>query len=62
MEERRHVDKRGKNYGVSRIFASPKGSSNSNLPHEYIEASITSSLAVRHFRENLDLEFGDKPT
>ncbi|KAK1250195.1 hypothetical protein MKX08_010198 [Trichoderma sp. CBMAI-0020] len=43
-----------------RNFATPDGSANSALPHQYMEASITSACLSHLFEENVLLESGDK--
>ncbi|KAL6908670.1 hypothetical protein GGI43DRAFT_393331 [Trichoderma evansii] len=48
--------------GERRNFVSPDGSSNSALPHQYLEASITSSRLSSFFEENVQLESGNKAT
>jgi hypothetical protein len=48
--------------GGKKSFASPNGSSNSALPHQYLEASITSSRLCPFFEENTQFECGDKTT
>lgn len=48
--------------GERRNFVTPDGSSNSALPHQYLEASITSSRLSSFFEENVQLESGNKAT
>ncbi|KAM0254451.1 hypothetical protein ACHAQJ_006791 [Trichoderma viride] len=48
--------------GEERSFVSPKSSSNSALPHQYVEASITSSRLRPFLEENIQFECGDKAT
>ncbi|KAL7790977.1 hypothetical protein V8C37DRAFT_383033 [Trichoderma ceciliae] len=43
-------------------FACPKGSWNSAIPNQYLEASITSSRLLPYLQENIDFECGDKAT
>ncbi|KAL6868638.1 hypothetical protein J3F83DRAFT_707298 [Trichoderma novae-zelandiae] len=59
MEESLSTDRARGAQGV-RVFACPKSSLNSALPHQYVVASITSSRLSRHFSKNVDLEYGDK--
>ncbi|PTB46645.1 hypothetical protein M441DRAFT_126041 [Trichoderma asperellum CBS 433.97] len=46
--------------GERRHFDTPDGASNSALPHQYLEASITSSRLSSFFEENVQLESGNK--
>jgi hypothetical protein len=46
--------------GENRTFVTPDGSTNSALPHQYLEASITSSRLSSLFEENVQLETGHK--
>ncbi|PNP42555.1 hypothetical protein TGAMA5MH_05296 [Trichoderma gamsii] len=43
-----------------RKFITPDGSASSDLPHQYMEASITSSRLSPLFEENVQLESGNK--
>lgn len=43
-----------------RKFITPDGSASSDLPHQYMEASITSSRLSTLFEENVQLESGNK--
>ncbi|KAL7901185.1 hypothetical protein HDV63DRAFT_190458 [Trichoderma sp. SZMC 28014] len=43
-----------------RKFITPDGSASSDLPHQYIEASITSSRLSSLFEQNVQLESGNK--
>ncbi|PTB64469.1 hypothetical protein BBK36DRAFT_6805 [Trichoderma citrinoviride] len=43
-----------------RVFACPKSSMNSALPHQHVVASITSSRLSRYLDKNVKLEYGDK--
>ncbi|UKZ63225.1 uncharacterized protein TrAtP1_004454 [Trichoderma atroviride] len=43
-----------------RNFTTPDGSANSALPHQYMEASITSARLSSLFEENVQLESGNK--
>ncbi|PNP53966.1 hypothetical protein THARTR1_05653 [Trichoderma harzianum] len=58
MEESLSSGRRGA--GAVRVFACPKTSLNSALPHKYFEASLTSSRLRHHFDQNVNLEYGDK--
>ncbi|KAL7927500.1 hypothetical protein ACQKWADRAFT_276948 [Trichoderma austrokoningii] len=51
-----------KNLGKKRKFVISDGASNSALPHQYLEASITSSRVSALFEENVRLGNGDKAT
>lgn len=43
-----------------RKFITPDGSASSDLPHQYMEASITSSRLSSLFEQNVQLESGNK--
>lgn len=48
--------------GERRNFVTPDDSAHSVLPHQYLEASITSSHLSSFFEENVQLESGNKAT
>ncbi|KAL7803736.1 hypothetical protein V8C44DRAFT_369438 [Trichoderma aethiopicum] len=59
MEESSSTDKARGEEKV-RLFACPKSSVNSALPHQHVVASVTSSRLGRYFDKNVTLEYGDK--
>ncbi|KAL7819677.1 hypothetical protein V8C26DRAFT_24165 [Trichoderma gracile] len=59
MEESSSIDK-SRDAEKVRIFACPKSSVNSALPHQHVVASVTSSRLSRYFDKNVKLEYGDK--
>ncbi|KAK1240828.1 hypothetical protein MKX07_006261 [Trichoderma sp. CBMAI-0711] len=59
MEESSSTDK-SRDAEAVRVFACPKSSVNSALPHQHVVASVTSSRLSRYFDKNVKLEYGDK--
>ncbi|RFU79520.1 hypothetical protein TARUN_2727 [Trichoderma arundinaceum] len=62
MEEKALGDEEGTDLDESRLFALSNSSQNSALPHQHLEASISSSRMQQYLNENVSFECGDKAT